>query len=30
VEGPNANHSRGWHPGWCGKCGVDMSIDSGD
>jgi hypothetical protein len=30
VEGPGANHSRGWHPGWCGKCGLDMSVDSGD
>ena len=30
IEGPNANHSRGWHPGWCGKCGLDMSYDSGD
>lgn len=23
-------HRRGWHPGYCAKCGVDMSIDSGD
>lgn len=30
VEGPGANHSRGWHPGWCEKCGLDMSVDSGD
>lgn len=30
VEGPGANHARGWHPGWCGKCGLDMSVDSGD
>ena len=30
VEGPGANHSRGWHPGYCGKCGLDMSVDSGD
>lgn len=30
VEGPGANHSRGWHPGWCEKCGMDMSVDSGD
>lgn len=30
VEGPGANHSRGWHPGWCGKCGMDMTVDSGD
>lgn len=25
-----ANHSRGWHPKRCRKCGVDASIDSGD
>lgn len=30
VEGPGANHQRGWHPGACGLCGLDMSIDSGD
>jgi hypothetical protein len=30
VEGPNANHSRGWHPASCSKCGLDMSVDSGD
>ena len=30
VEGPGANHSRGWHPGWCSKCGLDLSVDSGD
>ncbi len=30
VEGPGANHQRGWHPGYCGKCGLDMSVDSGD
>lgn len=30
VEGAGANHSRGWHPGYCGKCGLDMSVDSGD
>jgi hypothetical protein len=30
VEGAGANHRRGWHPGRCSKCGVDMSIDSGD
>lgn len=30
VEGPGANHSRGWHPGHCSKCGLDMSVDSGD
>lgn len=30
VDGPGADHSRGWHPGWCGKCGLDMTYDSGD
>lgn len=30
VDGPGANHSRGWHPGSCSKCGLDMTIDSGD
>jgi hypothetical protein len=30
VEGAGANHSRGWHPGYCDKCGLDMSVDSGD
>lgn len=30
VEGAGANHSRGWHPGKCRKCGMDMTIDSGD
>lgn len=25
-----ANHSRGWHPKVCTKCGFDASIDSGD
>jgi len=30
VEGAGANHSRGWHPGHCGKCGIDMTVDSGD
>jgi hypothetical protein len=24
------NHGRGWHPGVCSKCGLDMDIDSGD
>lgn len=27
---PGANPSRGWHPGRCEKCGLDMTIDSGD
>jgi hypothetical protein len=30
VEGAGADHQRGWHPGHCGKCGMDMSVDSGD
>lgn len=30
VDGPGANHSRGWHPGHCRLCGLDMTIDSGD
>jgi hypothetical protein len=30
AEGAGANHSRGWHPGHCGKCGFDMSVGSGD
>lgn len=30
VDGAGANHSRGWHPGKCTKCGLDMTIDSGD
>lgn len=25
-----ANPSRGWYPGSCVKCGLDMTIDSGD
>ena len=25
-----ANHTRGWHPARCKKCGFDASIDSGD
>lgn len=30
VDGVGANHSRGWHPGSCKHCGLDMSVDSGD
>ena len=30
VEGAGANHQRGWHPAKCSKCGLDMSVDSGD
>lgn len=29
-NGAGANHSRGWHPGRCSKCGLDMTIDSSD
>ncbi len=28
--GAGANPSRGWRPGSCAKCGLDMSVDSGD
>lgn len=24
------NPSRGWHPGVCSKCGLNMDVDSGD
>jgi hypothetical protein len=27
---PGANPIRGWHPAHCTKCGLDMTIDSGD
>jgi hypothetical protein len=30
VDAPGANHSRGWHPGSCRHCGLDMTVDSGD
>lgn len=30
VDGPGANHNRGWHPGHCKLCGYDMGYDSGD
>lgn len=29
-EGHQPNHMRGWHPGHCELCGLDMSVDSGD
>lgn len=29
-EGAGANPSRGWHPGKCKHCGLDMTVDSGD
>lgn len=28
--GAGANPSRGWHPGHCIKCGLDLSVDSSD
>lgn len=28
--GGGASPSRGWNPGACVKCGLDMTIDSGD
>jgi hypothetical protein len=27
---PGANPSRGWHPGHCIKCGLDLTVDSSD
>lgn len=30
VPGVRTNPMRGWYPGRCGKCGLDMSVDSGD
>ncbi len=30
VTGAGANPSRGWHPASCAKCGLDLSVDSGD
>lgn len=29
-DAPGANHERGWHPGKCKKCGLDMTVDSSD
>lgn len=28
VEGSGANPQRGWFPGRCSKCGLDMTVDS--
>jgi hypothetical protein len=25
-----AQEMRGWHPGRCSLCGLDLSVDSGD
>lgn len=30
VLGAGANPSRGWHPGKCSECGLDMTVDSSD
>ena len=30
VQDAGANSMRGWNPGHCGKCGVDLTVDSGD
>ena len=30
VEGDGANPLRGWRPARCRKCGLDMTVDSGD
>lgn len=30
VDDSGADHRRGWHPGHCEKCGLDMTVDSGD
>jgi hypothetical protein len=30
LDHPSANHQRGWHPGHCEKCGLDLTVDSGD
>ncbi len=30
VAGAGGNPRRGWNPGHCETCGLDMSVDSGD
>lgn len=30
VTGAGANPRRGWHPAACSKCGLDLTVDSGD
>lgn len=30
IAGIGANPLRGWHPGSCKHCGLDMTVDSGD
>ena len=29
-DAAGANHNRGWHPGSCKHCGLDMTVDSSD
>jgi hypothetical protein len=29
-EGHRPNQGRGWHPGHCKHCGMDLTVDSGD
>lgn len=29
-DAAGADHRRGWHPGQCTKCGLDMTVDSSD
>lgn len=29
-DGHSPNHGRGWHPGHCRHCGLNMTVDSGD
>lgn len=30
VKGAGARPERGWHPARCSRCGLDLSVDSGD
>lgn len=30
VAHAGANPMRGWHPGHCSECGLDLTVDSGD
>jgi hypothetical protein len=30
VDHAGANHMRGWHPGHCTRCGLNLTVDSGD
>lgn len=29
-DGHSPDHGRGWHPGHCKHCNLDMTVDSGD